>query len=193
MAFLNNKLKIDATYFNKESKDVVYGVVQGTVSGASNWSNYKTNAYSFTNKGFEISVNYNNKITENISLGLYGNFTGLDNKITSVYGGSYLETGASLFGNSIIRLQEGQAVGSYYGYNVVGVFQNQADIRDYAQQTNATIGGFKFEDVDGNGVIDARDKTFLGSPIPKGTYGFGVNFNVYDFDLAVDFQGVQND
>lgn len=190
MAFLNNKLKIDATYFNKESKDVVYGVVQGTVSGASNWSNYKTNAYSFTNKGFEISVNYNNKITENISLGLYGNFTGLDNKITSVYGGSYLETGASLFGNSIIRLQEGQAVGSYYGYNVVGVFQNQADIRDYAQQTNATIGGFKFEDVDGNGVIDARDKTFLGSPIPKGTYGFGVNFNVYDFDLAVDFQGV---
>lgn len=190
MALFNNKLKIDATYFDKDSKDVVYGVVQGTVSGVSNWNNFVTNAYSFNNRGFEVSVNYNTKINENINFGVYGNFTSLKNKITSVYGGSYLETGASLFGNSIIRLQEGQAVGSYYGYQVEGVFQNQADINSYAQQTNAKVGGFKFADIDGNGLIDARDKTFLGSPIPKGSYGFGVNFNIYDFDLAVDFQGV---
>jgi hypothetical protein len=39
--------------------------------------------------------------------------------------------------------------------------------------------------IDGNGVIDARDKTFLGSPIPKYTYGFGFNLSVYDFDFAI--------
>lgn len=190
MALLNNKLKIEATYFNKDTKDVVYGVVQGTVSGASNWNNYVTNAYSFKNRGFEVVVNYDAKITDKIRLGLYGNLTTLKNEITSVYGGSYLETGASLFGNSIIRLQEGQPVGSYYGYQVAGVFQNQAEVNSWAQQTNATVGGYKFADIDGNGIIDTRDKTFLGSPIPKGTYGFGVNLNLYDFDIAIDFQGV---
>lgn len=103
MALLNNKLKIDAAYFNKESKDVVYGIFQGTVSGAENWRNYVTNAYSFKNKGFEVTANYNTKINENINLGVYGNFTSLKNEITDVYGGSFLETGASLFNNSIIR------------------------------------------------------------------------------------------
>ncbi|MBL1220453.1 SusC/RagA family TonB-linked outer membrane protein [Chryseobacterium sp. L7] len=190
MAMFSNKLKIDATYFSKDSKDVVYGIFQGTVSGASNWRDYVTNAYSFNNKGFEVSVNYNTKINDNISIGAYGNFTGLKNKITSVYGGSYLETGASLFGNSIVRLQEGQAVGSYYGYQVAGVFQNQAEVDASPTQNQARPGAFKFADLDGNGIIDTRDKTFLGSPIPKGTYGFGVNMNIYDFDFAIDFQGV---
>jgi TonB-linked SusC/RagA family outer membrane protein len=189
MAFLNNKLKIDAAYYNKDSKNVVYGVNQGTVSGASNWNNFVTNAYSFNNKGFEVSVNYNTKLSDNIGLGVYGNFTSLKNEITSVYGGSYLETGASLFGNSIVRLQSGQPVGSYYGYQVAGVFQTDAEAAA-SGQPGAKAGWFKFEDQDGNGVIDSRDKKFLGSPIPKGTYGFGVNVNIYDFDIAVDFQGV---
>lgn len=189
MALFNNKLKIDAAYYDKDSKNVVYGVNQGTVSGAANWRDYVTNAYSFNNRGFEVSVNYNTKLSENVSFGVYGNFTSLKNEITSVYLDSYLETGASLFGNSIIRLQQGQAVGSYYGYDVAGVFQTDAEAAA-SGQPGAKAGWFKFADQDGNGVIDTRDKTFLGSPIPKGTYGFGVNFNVYAFDIAVDFQGV---
>ncbi|CAD0219473.1 SusC/RagA family TonB-linked outer membrane protein [Chryseobacterium sp. JV274] len=189
MALFNNKLKIDAAYYDKDSKDVVYAITQGTVSGASNWKDFYTNAYSFNNRGFEVSVNYNTKLSDNVTFGIYGNFTSLKNEITSVYGGSYLETGASLFGNSIVRLQTGQAVGSYYGYQVAGVFQTDAEAAA-SGQPGAKAGWFKFADQDGNGTIDTRDKTFLGSPIPKGTYGFGVNFNIYDFDIAVDFQGV---
>lgn len=190
MAMFKNKLKIDATYFDKDTKDVVYGIVQGTVSGASNWNNYVTNAYSFNNKGFEFSISYDTKINDHIKFGIYGNMTTLKNKITSVANNSYFNAGASLYGNSIIRLQEGEAVGSYYGYQVVGIFQNQAEVDAAATQNGAQAGGFRFADLDGNGVIDVRDKTFLGSPIPKGTYGFGVNMNIYDFDFAIDFQGV---
>ncbi|AZA99100.1 SusC/RagA family TonB-linked outer membrane protein [Chryseobacterium joostei] len=190
MALFNNKLKVDATYFDKDTKDVVYGIVQGMVSGAANWNNYITNAYSFNNKGLEFSVSYDTNISDHVKIGIYGNMTTLKNKITSVFNGSYLNAGASLYGNSIIRLQEGQAVGSYYGYQVEGIFQNQAEVDAWAVQNGAQAGGFKFADLDGNGVIDVRDKTFLGSPIPKGTYGFGVNLNVYDFDFAIDFQGV---
>ncbi|MHA7608297.1 SusC/RagA family TonB-linked outer membrane protein [Elizabethkingia meningoseptica] len=191
MALLNNKLKIEATYFDKDSKNVVYAINQPAISGASNWNDFVTNAYSFNNKGFEGSVSYDTKISENIRLGVYANITTIKNKITSVYLDSFNEPGAHLFGSTIIRLQAGQPVGSYYGYQVAGVFQNQADINGSPQQTNAAVGGFRFADLDGNGVIDARDKTFLGSPIPKYSYGFGFNLNVYDFDFAMDFQGVQ--
>ncbi len=189
MGLLNNKLKIEATYYDKNSNDIVAAITQGTVSGASNWSGYVTNAYSFKNKGLELSVNYSAKINEDINFGVYGNFSSLKNEITSVAGGSYLGAGASLFGNQIVRLEAGQAVGSYYGYQVAGVFQTDAEAAASGQD-GAKAGWFKFVDQDGNGVVDSRDKTFLGSPIPKGSYGFGVNFNVYSFDVAVDFQGV---
>lgn len=192
MALLNNKLKIEATYFDKDSKNVVYGINQPTTSGASNANNFVTNAYSFNNKGFEGSVSYDARINDHIKFSVFGNITTLNNKITSVYADSYNQPGVSLFGNPIIRLEKGQAVGSYYGYNVVGVFQNQAqvDAAPTYSSVKKVVGGFIFEDRDGNGVIDANDKTFLGSPIPKFTYGFGFNVNIYDFDLAMDFQGV---
>ncbi|WP_294311654.1 SusC/RagA family TonB-linked outer membrane protein [uncultured Chryseobacterium sp.] len=188
-AFLNNKLKFEATYFDKDTKDVVYGIVQSPVSGASNNNNYVTNAYAFRNRGLELSLNYDAKISEKVRLGFYGNFTSLKNEITSVFGGSYQNAGASLFGNQIVRLEAGQPVGSYYGYQVAGVFQTDAEAAA-SGQTGAKAGWFKFADQDGNGIIDERDKTFLGSPVPKGTYGFGVNMNVSDFDFAIDFQGV---
>ena len=149
MAFLNNKLKVEGAYYNKESKDVVYGVNQATISGASNPYDYITNAYSFKNKGFEVSVNYNANLSESVKLGVYGNFTSLKNEITNVYQDSFLETGASLFGNSIVRLQAGQAVGSYYGYEVAGVFQTDAEAAA-SGQNGAKAGWFNFADLDGN-------------------------------------------
>ena len=188
MAFLQNKLKIEATYFDKDSKDVVYAINQPVTSGASNWNAFVTNAYSFNNKGFEGSINYDRVVSEKVRFGFYGNITTLKNEITEVYGGSFNEPGAHLFGNTIVRLQVGQPVGSFYGYQVAGVFQNAAEVAAAPSQNGKTVGGFKFADLDGNGLIDDRDKTFLGSPIPKFTYGFGFNVNISEFDLGVDFR-----
>lgn len=189
MAFLNNKLKVEATYFDKDSKDVVYAIAQPTISGATN--KLVTNAFSFNNRGFEFSANYGGNIGQDFKFNLYGNLTTLKNEITSVLGGSYNETGPYLFGETITRLEAGQPVGSYYGFNVIGVFQNQAQVNAAPAQNGKTIGGFIFQDVNGDGVIDNNDKTFLGSPIPDFSYGFGLNLSAYNFDFAIDFQGVQ--
>jgi len=190
MAFLRNKLKIDATYFNKDSKNVVYAINQSVISGASNWNDYVTNAYSFSNKGFESSISYDTKIREDIKFGFFANITTLKNTITDVAYDSHKSAGPSLFGNPLIRLEAGHPVGSYYGYKVVGVFQNQDEVNNHPTQNNAKVGGFKFADIDGNGIINEDDKTFLGSPIPKFSYGFGFNFEVFKFDFSMDFQGV---
>jgi len=191
LGFFNNKLTLEANYYRKDSRDVVYPITQPAISGASN--KLTTNAFSFYNKGFEFNLAYNTNITDKIKFGVYGNLTTLDNQITSVYNNSFNETGPYLFGNTITRLEKGQAVGSFYGYNVVGVFQNQAQVNSAPTYSSVKkqVGGFMFEDRDGNGVIDSRDKTFLGSPIPDYTYGFGFNLSGYNFDFAIDFQGVQ--
>lgn len=188
MAFLKNKLKIDAAYYTKDTNDAVYSIKQPSISGATN--PLTTNAYSFNNKGFEFNMSYNNNISENIKFGVYGNLTTIKNQITSVRNNSFNETGPYLFGDTITRLEAGQPVGSYYGFQVVGIFQNQAQVDAAPAQNGKTVGGFQFADTDGNGVVDAADKTFLGSPVPKFTYGFGFNLNVYNFDFAIDFQGV---
>jgi len=191
MAFLQNNLKIETIYFDKDSKNVVYAINQSVISGASNWNNYETNAYSFNNNGFEGSVSYNNiNIGRGIKLGVFGNITTLKNKITDVAYNSYKSAGESLYGHSLIRLEAGNPVGSYYGYRVVGIFQNEDEVKDSPTQNGAKAGGFKFADIDGNGVINEADKTFLGSPIPKFSYGFGFNIEVSNFDFSMDFQGV---
>lgn len=190
MGFLNNDLKIEATYFDKDTRDVVYGINQLATSGAANANDYVTNAFAFNNKGLEFGINYDKRVNENFKFGLYGNLTTLKNKITSVFANSYQQPGVGLFGNPIIRLQTGVPVGSYYGYKVEGIFQNAADVAAAPKQEGAQAGSFKFADINGDGVINEADKTFLGSPIPDLTYGFGLNMAYNAFDFAVDFQGV---
>ncbi|RTZ46325.1 hypothetical protein EJ377_18385 [Chryseobacterium arthrosphaerae] len=126
MGLFNNKLKIDATYFDKDTKDVVYGVTQGTVSGASNWRNFVTNAYSFNNRGFEVSVNYDTKISDNVKLGVYGNLTTL--KINYICISRFIPRNRSKFiWKLYCKTANGQSVGAYYGYEVTGVFQTDAE------------------------------------------------------------------
>ncbi|KAF5279700.1 hypothetical protein FQR65_LT15289 [Abscondita terminalis] len=87
----------------------------------------------------------------------------------------------------------GQPLGSYYGYQVAASFPETRliSMQHHSSKCSSREDSDLPKDLDGNGVIDARDKTFLGSPIPKYTYGFGFNLSVYDFDFAMDFQGVQ--
>lgn len=191
MGFLDNDLKIEATYFDKDTKDVVYGIHQLATSGAANANNYITNAFSFNNKGFEVGVNYDRTVNDNFKFGVYGNLTTLKNEITSVFADSYQQPGVGLFGNPIIRLERGVPVGSYYGYKVDGIFQNAAEVSSAPVQGGAMPGAFRFADINGDGIISESDKTYLGSPIPDFTYGFGFNMNYKAFDFAMDFQGVQ--
>lgn len=190
LAMFQNKFSLEATYFDKKTKDVVALVGIPTTAGDED-SNFYTNAYDFQNKGVETSFQWKDKINDKVGYSIYGNITFLDNSITNVFGGTYLETSPGLFGNPIIRLQKGVQVGSYYGFVVDGIFQDAAEVAAAPQQSGAVAGGFKFKDINGDGVIDAQDKTFLGSPIPNYTYGFGFNLDFYGFDLGVDFQGVQ--
>lgn len=184
-ALFNKKLNGEVNYYNRETQDAVFSISQLASSGATN-TNLLTNAGSFRNSGIEVSLNWSNYINDDFSYSLYGNVTTINNEITEVIGSSFLNTGPGLFGNPIVRLEKGSEIGAYYGYQVDGVIQTQAE----ADELGSRVGAFRFADLNGDGQIGEDDKTFLGSPIPDYTYGFGFNIEYKQIDFSMDFQGV---
>lgn len=181
----DKKLNGEVNYYNRETQDAVFSITQLASSGATNTS-LLTNAGSFRNTGVEVSLNWAAYPSDDLSYNIYGNVTTINNEITDVIGTSFLNTGPGLFGNPIIRLEKGAEIGAYYGYQVSGVIQTQQE----ADELGSRVGAFKFADLDGDGQIGESDKTFLGSPIPDFTYGFGFGVEYKKVNFSMDFQGV---
>jgi hypothetical protein len=84
----------------------------------------------------------------------------------------------------------GQPIGSFYLYEMDGIFQNSAEIIASAYQGNyIRPGDVRFKDMNKDGVINEKDRTFLGSAIPKFTYGATANVEYANVDLSIFFQG----
>ena len=176
----------------------------GTGDGGLTWP--ETNVGSMQNKGFGITVNTVNFTAKNFTWKTGLNFsidrnkvTQLSNLINAVY-----ETNTNNEQAQFLT-QVGQPVGMITGYIAQGLFQNYKDIIGHANQTsNPTltvdpntgtwVGDIKFKDVNGDGVIDQRDRVVLGNPWPKYTFGFNNAFSYKNFDLNIFIMGsVGND
>lgn len=138
------------------------------------------------NKGIDLSLNYHNSIGKaNYSVG--GNFTFARNKIVEM---------AEAEGTSEYMRQTGRPINGYYGYKTDGIFQSQEEIDSYAKQEVAgvgydtQIGDIKYVDVDGNGVVNSDDMTYLGyGNIPEIIYGINGSLNWKNFDFSFLMQG----
>lgn len=192
LGFFNNKLNVTAEYYNKETNDIlVYNVIPLTYGGTNDgqW----INDGKMRNHGFELDLNYANKIS-NFSYDLALNLTGYKNKLTNLNSVAYLGIPSSSlhtvnFGQEISRSAVGQSIGSFYGFVSEGLFKSQQEVLDYGMQPKAQAGDIKFKDVNGDGVIDTKDRTFIGSPHPEIMLGFNINLKYKQFDLGMFFNG----
>jgi hypothetical protein len=94
--------------------------------------------------------------------------------------------GSNRFG-AFSRLQAGHALGAIYGYKVIGLFQSADDVSKSPTQDAAAPGRFKFQDSNGDGKIDATDRTFFGNPNPDFTAGLNLDANYKNFDFSAFF------
>jgi TonB-linked SusC/RagA family outer membrane protein len=187
---LNNKLTIEADYYNRTTEQAIFDIPVlasiGTASGK-----LIGNQASFRNRGFEFVAGWKDKVGD-FSYSVSGNFSVNDNQVISVVTGKnpiYAGGGGLTNGSLSTRTVVGGAIGEFYGYKVAGVFQNQAEI-DQSLQPSAKPGDFKFVDTNNDKKLDGNDRVDRGSPNAKYFYGFNTNFNYKNFDLALDFQGV---
>lgn len=154
------------------------------------------NIANMTNKGVELELGYSKKIGS-VSFGIKGNVSYLHNEVTDLGVTPYL-VGTTLVGSAyeLNRTQPGHAIGSFYGFKTEGIFQSQDQINSYIGksgqmiQPNAKPGDFKFADLNGDGSIDAGDRTFIGDPTPKWTYGTTITAAWKGFDIVAFGLGV---
>lgn len=179
LATLNNRLKFEATYYNKTTDNLLTFVELGS-------EKFYTNAGEIENKGFEFIASWNDKINDDFTYSISGNLTTLKNEVKSVY-----VDGFQVFDGPSI-LTAGAPIGSFYGYEVEGVYQSYADILNSAPSAigDYAPGDLKYKDVNGDGKITTDDRTIIGNPSPDIMYGFSGNITYKNFTFSVDFQGV---
>ncbi|HUH26651.1 SusC/RagA family TonB-linked outer membrane protein, partial [Gelidibacter sp.] len=172
--FFNNKLSISTDYFVKKTTDILLPV--GLPSIVGDVSPTIVNAGEVINKGFEFTLNYRNSDNE-FKYGINANF------------GTLI--------NSVERLQTkevGQSLNSFYGYKMIGIYQNQDEIDNHLSGTlnpTAKPGDIKFADLNNDGIINSDDRTFTGDAIPDLTYGLSLSASYKGFDFSCLFQGVE--
>ena len=190
-ARLFNDFTLSFDYYDKTTKDWLVLKPTPLIAGA---GAPFVNGGDINNKGFEISAGYSANMGSDWRITVNANFSHNKNEVTRVAtqnGIIYGESNLLFQGiDEINRVEEGQPIGYFYGLQTDGIFQNQAEIDAYAQngnpvQPNAQPGDVKFVDRNGDGVINADDKTNIGDPNPDYYYGLNVQLNYKAFDFSV--------
>lgn len=179
-------------WYNRKTKDMLYPVpLPSTAVGLA--SSPYVNVGDMDNKGFEISLGYHyghkNDHAVKFDVGL--NFSRNINKITRLAPTVSNQPYGVFRSLTTSILETGEPFGSFYGYKVQGIYQNQAEITNSASYTGARVGGFRYEDVNGDGAITPADRTIIGNPNPAFLYSISLNVSYKSFDIAAFFNGVQ--
>lgn len=198
---LNNKLEITADYFNDIRTDLIIGGVpiSGINGGFAPGSGAPAvNAGKVSNQGVEFVVNYkNNNNKFKYELGF--NATTIKNKVLEVKNSThFIESGTFAIGQlQPTRMEEGQPMGVFYGLQTEGIFQNQAEINASPVQnfgSPTSPGDFRFKDVNQDGVVDFKDRTYIGKPIADYTFGININLKYKGFDfISYAYASIGND
>ena len=182
----NNKLQVELGYFRKNSTDILYAnfPVPATIGVTSLVSK---NSASMISEGLEFNGSYRGNIG-GLKYNLGGNFTAFfQNNVTGLGDGGEETINA----NDIIRI--GEPFRAYFGYRAIGIFQSLNEIANAPTQLgNASTGpgDIRYEDVNGDGVVNQDDRVIIGNPNPDLLYNFNASFEYNNFDLNLLFQGV---
>ena len=172
------KLDVSADYYIRRTKDILLALnIPQTLGLSAPFQN----AGEVLNKGYDLMVNYRNKVGE-LNYSIMVNYSDVRNEIIDMRG---------IENTGLTVNREGYPIGSFFGYVDQGLFQTQEEVDNHADQFgNIAPGDIKYKDIDEDGMINDRDLAVIGSPIPRHTFGLRVSADYKGFDLSVFLQGV---
>jgi TonB-linked SusC/RagA family outer membrane protein len=190
LGLLKNKIYITADLYQRNTTSLLLNRNVPAVIG------YTTRVFSnvgeIQNKGFDLAINTQNIVHKNFSWTTDANISMFRNKVVALANPGDQILFDAVFGyTSSIRVVQGQSMGSFYGYRQIGVYKDAADVAASPKWTagGSAPGDIKYEDVNGDGKIDANDITLLGSPFPKFSYGMTNTFKYRNLTFSVGLQG----
>lgn len=185
--FFNGRLDVIFDWWRKDTKDLLFTVPIPLTAG-SNAAAPSVNIGEMLNRGLDLLVSTRGNLTGDLTYDLTVTASTLKNEIVSLAPGLDFVNGITAYRGILpVRNAVGQPLSSFFGYNVLGLFRNQEDVNSHAAQQGKGIGRFKFEDVDGDGVITPNDRVFLGSPVPDFTGGLNFTVGYKGLDLSAYF------
>ena len=183
---LGGRINLSGDYYNKQTSDLLFTVPITSFSG---YTSRTENFGKIENKGFEVSVTSRN-LVGTFKWSSNFNITFNQNKVLALPGGLDREfsgaPGVLRPGNTSI-LRVGEPVGSFYGFIYEGVYQAGDNFLP-GGGFEQVPGGERFRDLDGDGVLTINDRTIIGNPNPKYTWGLSNDFSYRGFDLNLFFQ-----
>ncbi|MFT5941785.1 MAG: TonB-linked SusC/RagA family outer membrane protein [Sediminicola sp.] len=186
---LDNRIFLLADYYRTITSDLLLNVGISSVSG---FETTLQNIGEVKNEGFEIALKSRNLVGD-FTWETDINFSTNKNEVLSLN-----QKGEPIFSSGSAGIRHitriGDAIGSYYGYVVDGIYQNQQDIANSPSDTqapNPAPGDFKFKDIDGDGEITPEDRTVTGSYFPDFTWGITNRFSYKGLDFSFLIQGVE--
>ncbi|QJD78783.1 SusC/RagA family TonB-linked outer membrane protein [Spirosoma rhododendri] len=189
LGLFQNRVFLTADYYNRITTDLLLSVQVPTLTG---FSTAVQNIGKVKNEGMEFALS-----TRNIDGGGKGLTWTTDlnlsfNRNTVLALGP---NGDAIINNSGIGSTNitvvGKPLGNFYGYQQLGIFQNQAQLDAYPHFSDSRPGDIKYADVNGDGKIDANDRTIIGNNQPDFIYGITNSLSFKGFDLSIVAQGVQ--
>lgn len=184
--FLDGKIDFGIEFWRKDTEDLLFRVPV-TVQAGEFASAPSVNVGEMKNTGVDLTIINKGNINNDVGyeLTITGGF--LNNEIVAFAPGiDFIEDGSLDYrGIRATRNAVGQSISSFFGYDVQGIFRDDAEVASAATQAGAAPGRFRFRDVNGDGEITTDDRVFLGSPVPDFTGGITAKFNWNGFDLEI--------
>jgi len=184
VGMLSNKLYLSMDYFVKKTSDILLPISLPSIAG--NVSPTIVNAGEVSNKGYELSLDFKNSGGA-FNYGIRGNLGTVRNMVEKLHPNL-----PSIVG-PYTRTEVGHPLNSFYGYVMEGIYQNQSEINAHLFGTvnpPDQPGDIRFKDLNGDGIINDKDRTFIGNSIPKLNYGLNLSADYHRFDFSMFFQGV---
>lgn len=183
--FFNNRISGSIDWYTKNTRDML---LELPVPRETGFTTMMTNIGSVNNKGIDLSLSTRNLVGE-VNWTTDITFTSLKNTVKDLGGIPNIVTGSAGQSSQIGIIQEGSPLYSFYGYEVIGIWQKDDDFSKAPNNTQP--GDFKFRDRDGNRVINATDRVVLGNSFPKAIYSVTNNITYKNFGLYVFVEGVE--
>lgn len=176
----------ELNFYYKKTEDLLLDVAIPRQTG---FTSQLQNIGSLENKGVEFLLNSRNIVTSNFKWGSTLTLSSNNNKILDLGGADFIDVVVDpIIGSGNTRLILGQPVPVYTGVNYLGTWKSQEEI-DASGLSSQVVGGPRYEDLNGDGIISTEDNVVLGDPTPDLIFGFENTFSYKNFDLSFYFQG----
>ncbi len=185
VGLFNDRISLTLDYYNKSTKNMLYQV---DIPNGAGFSNIQDNIGEFHFWGYEFGATTKNLVGD-LKWSTDFNISVNRNKVVKLGTNNTPIGGIGEYSSDIWKTEVGHPMGQFFGYVFDGIYKNQSEFDSQAKHSTSQVGTMRMKDLNGDGVINTLDRTYIGNPSPKFLFGINNSLTYRNFDLNLVFSG----